>query len=158
MNTFLFTWNPNKFNWSDLPEAIVKVNTSKVYDMSWSCGNAKRISIGDIFFLMRLGVPPKGIIGVGQMLSKPYDLPHWDEEKAKYGKKSCYVDLLYWQLNESPLVDATILQTDKKTKKFNWFPRASGILVPQDIADYILKKIEKQSGSEFNPCRMKALQ
>lgn len=157
MNTFLLTWNPKKFDWSDLPEAIVKVNTSKVYDMSWSCGNTKKISIGDIIFLMRLAVPPKGIVGVGQVLSKPYYLPHWDEEKAKDGKKALSVDLLFRQLDEAPFLDETILKMDKETKKFNWFPMASGVLVPEDIAAYILKRIEKQSGSEFEPLSHESL-
>jgi 5-methylcytosine-specific restriction protein A len=157
MSTFLFTWNPSKWHWSDLPEAVVKVNTNEDYDIYWSCGNTKKISIGDTFLLMRLGVPPKGIIGLGQVLSKPYYLPHWDEEKAKDGKMALRVDLLFRQLSESPLVDETTLKTDKETKQFDWFPQALGVLVPQNIAARILKMIEQQSESKFVPLSPESL-
>lgn len=158
MNTFLFTWNPAKWHWSDLPTAVVKVNTGEDYDIYWSCGNTKKIQIGDTFLLMRLGVPPKGIIGLGQVLSKPYYLPHWDEEKARDGKMALRVDLLFCQLSESPLVDEITLKTEKETKQFDWFPQASGIYVPQSVAVHILNIIEKQSASKYEPLPRESLE
>jgi len=65
LNSYLYTWNPTKWDWSDLQEAIYLVNNDKQYDMYWSCGNTKRIVIGDMFFLARVGTEPKGIIGCG---------------------------------------------------------------------------------------------
>jgi len=149
MNTYLFIWNPSKWLWSDLPEAVVKVNTGEDYNMRWSCGNTKKIQIGDVFLLMRLGVPPKGIIGFGQILSRPYSQPHWDEEKARDGKTALRVDLLFNQLSDSPLVAEKTLKTDKETKQFDWFPQASGILIPQIIATHILRMIEKQTETKY---------
>lgn len=157
MNTFLFTWNPSKWHWSDLPEAVVKVNTGEVYVIDWRYGNTKKIQIGDTFLLMRLGVPPKGIIGLGQVLSKPYYLPHWDEEKARDGKMAPWVDLLFSRLSESPLVDETTLKTDKAIMQFDWYPQASGVLVPQSIAAQILNMIEKQSKSKYEPLTPESL-
>lgn len=152
MNTYLFTWNPSKWHWSDLPEAIVKVNTDEVYDIYWSCGNTKKIQIGDAFFLMRLGVPQKkGIIGFGQVLSRPYSLPHWDEEKARAGKTALRVDLLFKALSDTALVDEKTLKTDIEIKQFNWFPQASGILIPPHIANHILGVIEEQTKSKYKP-------
>ncbi len=151
MNTYLFTWNPSKWHWHDLPEAVVKVNTGEDYYFRWSCGNRKNIQIGDTFLLMKLGVPPKGIIALGQVLSNPYSLPHWDELKARDGKTALRVDLLFSQLSDFPIVEEKTLKTDKTTMKFNWFPEASGVLVPQGIADYIVKIIEKQSKIKYKP-------
>ncbi|MEW6738299.1 MAG: HNH endonuclease [Nitrospirota bacterium] len=132
-----------------MPEAVVKVNTGEYYDISWNCGNTKKIQIGDTFLLMRLGLPPKGIIGVGQVLSKPHFLPHWDEEKAKEGKTALFADLLFDQLSEPPFIDENALKTDEETRQFKWFPQSSGILVPQSIADNILRRIEKQSRTKY---------
>ena len=145
MNTYLFAWNPEKWHWSDLSEAVYRVNTGEHYYDSWSTGNTKRIQIGDRFFLMRLGVPPKGIVGLGQILSEPRLLPHWDKEKAQVGKTALKVDLLFDQLSELPFVDADVLMLDNVTKEFGWLPQASGVLVPREIADYVTTMIESNS-------------
>lgn len=71
MSAYLYTWNPNKWDWKDFQYAVYCMNNDEPYDRRWSCGNTKRIVIGDLFFLMRLGVEPKGIIGCGYVLSIP---------------------------------------------------------------------------------------
>ncbi|HCT99522.1 MAG TPA: hypothetical protein DF614_05530, partial [Methylococcaceae bacterium] len=65
MASFLYTWNPEYWNWLDFQDAVYRVNNKKQYDIRWSCGKTKRINTGDLFFLMRLGIEPKGIIGCG---------------------------------------------------------------------------------------------
>ena len=80
MSSYLYTWNPTKWNWSDLQDAIYRVNNNEQYDTYWSCGNTKRIAIGDMFFLMRLGVEPKGIIGCGYISY----IPHLSHHGAEY--------------------------------------------------------------------------
>ena len=151
MNTYLFAWNPEKWHWSDLPEAVYRVNTGDHYYDSWSTGNTKRIQIGDRFFLMRLGVPPKGIMGLGQILSEPHLLPHWDKQKALVGKTALRVDLLFDQLSELPFVNEDTLTTEKVTKEFGWFPQASGVLVPREIAEYVTSMIETNSRTKYKP-------
>lgn len=86
MSAYLYTWNPKRWKWADQPEAICRIGDGEQYDIYWSCGNTKKIVVGDIFFLIKLGVEPKGIIGCGYISSVPYPLPHWDEEKARQGK------------------------------------------------------------------------
>ena len=86
-NAFLYLWNPKKWDWCDLQDAIYGVNNGDIYDMYWNCGNTKKIQIGDFFFLMRLGEEPKGIIGCGYVSSLPRLLTHWDDELAQAGKK-----------------------------------------------------------------------
>ena len=108
MATFLYTWNPKKWNWSDLQEAIYHVNNHKPYDMRWSCGNTKRISLGDAFFLIRLGVEPKGIIGY--VTSQPYLFQHWDEGQAKQGKEILGTDLLFKSLSDVPIFSIDYLK------------------------------------------------
>ncbi len=35
MAAFLYTWNPKRWNWLDLQDAIYHVNNNKPYDMRW---------------------------------------------------------------------------------------------------------------------------
>ena len=64
MSAYLYAWNPRRWNWKDLQEGIAYVNNDERYDRPWRC-RTRKIAIGDLFFLMRLGLEPKGIIGCG---------------------------------------------------------------------------------------------
>jgi len=146
MNTYLFTWNPQKWNWTDLPEAVYKVNTGEDYYDYWNCGNTKRIETGDRFLLMKLGKHPKGIIGAGQIISEPYLRPHWEEVKANKGKMALRADLLFTTLCETPIIDEQGLRTKPSLELFDWFPRSSGVSVPDNISEAVFKIIEKEIG------------
>jgi 5-methylcytosine-specific restriction enzyme A len=143
MGAYLYTWNPNRWDWSDLQDAIFRVNNGKQYDMYWSCGNTKRIDVRDRFFLMRLGIEPKGIIACGYVLSKPYLLPHWDEEKAKAGEESLRTDLLFQALASEPSITLTQLQEDYPNYK--WTPQVSGLSIPDNISEKLWSLIQTDS-------------
>jgi 5-methylcytosine-specific restriction protein A len=149
MSAYLYTWNPNKWTWSDLQDAIYRVNNGKQYDMHWSCGNTKRITIGDMFFLMRLGVEPKGIIGCGYVSSTPYDLPHWDEDRATLGQTALRTDLLFKSLSDHPILPLEFLQDSHP--EYNWTPQAGGISIPDDVASELLAPIQDDKRFEFAP-------
>ena len=87
MSTYLFAWNPKRWAWTDLDAQIEQVGLSGHTDDRWSSGNTKQIPPGSRFFLIRLGLEPKGIIGSGVTLSAPDYGPHWDEDKAASGEK-----------------------------------------------------------------------
>lgn len=147
MNAYLYTWNPKKWNWSDLQDAIYRVNNEELYDTYWSCGNTKRIVIGDIFFLIRLGVEPKGIVGCGYISSPPYDLPHWDESKAAEGKTTPRTDLLFKALSDAPIVSLEYLED--RFPNYNWTPQAGGLSIPENIANEIYALIQSNSSFRF---------
>jgi 5-methylcytosine-specific restriction protein A len=146
MSSYLFTWNPKKWQWHDLPHAIVAVNNNQKYIYYWSCGATKSISAGDMFFLMKLGLEPKGIIGMGQILSSPYPLKHWNEEKAAKGKIALRVDLLFRVLSDVPLVELSELR-DKYNHE--WLPQASGTRVPDDISSSLWSQVENITGDKY---------
>lgn len=110
MNAYLFTWNPKRWAWLDLADAVYRVNNGDQYEIYWSCGNTKRIAVGDTFFLMRLGVDPKGIIGCGYISSTPFPLPHWDAIKSAEGKTALRADLFFKALSDDPIFPLTELQ------------------------------------------------
>ena len=80
MSTFLFAWNPKKWDWKerDLTKKILKVAANGSAEDSWSCGNRKELPLGSRFFLIRLGKDPKGIVGSGLTTTDPELGPHWN--------------------------------------------------------------------------------
>ncbi len=115
--------------------------------MYWSCGNTKRISTGDMFFLMKLGVEPKGIIGCGYISSEPYDLPHWDAVKAAEGKTTLRTDLLFKSLSEEPILTLEYLQD--RFPDYRWTPQVGGLSMPDDVADEIFAYIQGNNSLQF---------
>lgn len=148
MNSYLYAWNPKKLNWSDLQDAICRVNNDEQYDIYWSCGNTKRIAIGDMFFLMRLGVEPKGIIGCGYISSAPYDLLHWEVEKAAEGKTALRTDLLFKSLSEEPILPLDYLLD--KYPNYKWTPQVGGLTIPDEIALELLSQIMSDERFKFH--------
>ena len=140
MSAYLYTWNPKRWNWNDLQEGISYVNKDERYDTRWSCGNTKRITIGDFFFLMRLGVEPKGIIGCGYVSSIPCEGPHWGQGQNSEGKMALYTDLLFTILSEYPIIDLGQLRHEHPG--CNWTPQSSGTSIPENVASQLMSIIQ----------------
>lgn len=149
MTALLYTWNPKLWNWSDQQDAIYRVNNGKLYDIEWSCGNTKHIEIGDTFFLARLGVESKGIIGCGYITSKPYPLAHWDAEKASEGKQALRTDLLFKALSDEPIFPLSYLQDNYPN--YRWTPQTGGLSIPEDIAEELFSIIQQGKNFDFIP-------
>lgn len=137
MATYLFVWNPLRFNWTNLSEEAAAIKSGKVIERAWSCGNSKRIRPGDRAFTIKLGKEkPKGIIASGTVISYPYKSEHWDEEKARSGKTTLNVnvrmDVLLNPYKDEILRD-TILESPP-FDKMNWNIQRSGVRIPDEIA------------------------
>ena len=129
MTTVLLTWNPKKYNWVALPAAVVTANQTGHYDDRWSCGVRTKIGPGDRFFLMRLGIEPKGILGSGFIASRPDSGQHWEKpaENAKY------VDIYFDVLSEEPLIPLKRL-LEPPFSSFNFTPQPSGNSITPNVA------------------------
>lgn len=147
MSAYLYTWNPKKWPWPDRADAVYRVTNGKPYDMYWSCGRTKRIEIGDVFFLLRLGQPPKGIIGCGYVSSIPYPLPHWDKEKLAQNKTALRTDLLFKVLADAPLIPLTVLQD--RYPEYNWTPQGTGLSIPDPIAGELFAELQSGDVTGF---------
>ena len=150
MKTILFTWNPNKWKWDDLPQAVCDANKDGFYLSQWSCGSARHIERGDRAFLIRLGVVPKGIIGSGVIASEPFQGPHWDQTRAENGEQVYRVKIVFDVLNDVPLLSEQDLNTGV-LGGHNWFPQASGTQIPQDIASALEGIWEERTSIKFDP-------
>ena len=149
MSAYLYTWNPNNWKWVDLQEAIFRVNNGEEYNRYWSCGVTKRIAPGDTFLLVRLGVEPKGIIGVGYVTSAPYLRPHWDEARKAAGETALRTDLLYKVLSEKPII--SMVELSRRFPQHNWTPQSSGTSIPETIAAELIAEIQSDQRFNFEP-------
>jgi 5-methylcytosine-specific restriction protein B len=48
---------------------------------------------GHTVYLVRVGVPPRGIVARGTGLKAPYEAPHYDPARAKAADTAYYVDV-----------------------------------------------------------------
>jgi len=131
--TILLAWNPRKWPWSDLAEQLQAIREHGSMDDRWGCGNRKRIAVGSRVFLIRLGVPPKGIMASGWTISPPYEGEDWDAARARRGRPCHFVDVTFDQLFAEPRIPLTALQ-NAPFAKFHWAIQMSGVIIPQEIA------------------------
>lgn len=139
MNTFLLTWNKEKWNWKELDKASKITKAEKLYSERWSC-NTKQIHTGDRVFLIKLGKDPRGIIASGYVTSELYDSEHWDEEKRLKGitvkRVNVDFDIVLNPDNEE------ILNIEELNKGIlanqHWSSQSSGIR----IRDEVIKELE----------------
>ena len=135
INTFLFAWNPNRWDWVDLQASIDHLENIGYVEIRWSCGNSKSIKKGDRVFLIRLGEEPRGIIGSGYAKTSYYVAAHWDGTK---GKTTNYIDIEFDILinpENSVLFDKDYLDKIDKKNTQQWFPQQSGISLKPEIID-----------------------
>ena len=110
---------------------------------AWSCVSHKQVDVGDRAFLVRVGVPPRGIMGSGYITSLPYLAPHWsNEEKTVYRVNIDFEILLNPDDEEILTLDSLKLKT--KVKQV-WTPQSSGILIKKEITGGL-----ERAWDEFN--------
>ncbi len=136
--------------WNDLPQAVYETNVEGQYQDHWTCGNTRNIAPGDRLFLMRLSVPPKGLIGSGIVISAPFEGLHWLPDQAAQGIKVYRVNGIFDVLCESPLLNEHALKTGKLSE-FNWFPQGSGTRIPDEIARELEVQWSKVTETTYIP-------
>lgn len=133
MNTYLFAWNPHKWNWSDLNLDIETLNNTGNVILKWSCVSYRQIKPGDRAFLVRLGVEPKGIMGSGTVISEPFLSQHWSGEDKLVQRVVIEFDTLLDPESES-LLSLEVLNHGELSKQ-EWTPQSSGISIQSELTD-----------------------
>ncbi len=137
MNTYLLTWNPDKWPWSNLDECIDNVKQHGVHSARWSCGQNKRIARGDRVFLIRLGKEPRGIVASGWARSSVFEDEHWEGPRRRQGKLALYVNVDFDVLLNADLREP-ILERNKLNvgvlARMHWDSQTSGISIPDEVA------------------------
>ena len=132
--TILLAWNPRKWPWDDFAEQELAVREHGAVDERWGCGNRKRIPVGTRFFLIRLGVPPKGIIASGWTISAPYEHEEeWDANRGARTRPYHLVDITFDKLFAEPPLPLAVLQR-APFANFHWAIQMSGVIISPAIA------------------------
>ncbi|WP_376792145.1 phospholipase D-like domain-containing protein [Thermoflexus sp.] len=154
---FLFTWNPrnhptmNESRWKKL---VKKFMRKRHGELEWSCGNRKdpqKIPRGAMAFIIRLGVPDKGIVAIGRTTGKAWFDEDW-RPKAPYAshapdrrREVLYAELRLEELWERPVV--TLDELRDKWPRINWSPHTSGIAIPAGVARKLWKLCKRRATS-----------
>jgi 5-methylcytosine-specific restriction protein A len=138
MATYLLTWNPNSWNWGDLPDVLLAVRQGRAADRRWSCGNTKSVPLGARVFLLRQGVEPKGIIASGWVIEATFEGPHWNADRAASGDVANFVRFVFEiLLDPSPGADPPLDSRGFHASPLadvNWSTPASGIRLVEPAA------------------------
>lgn len=131
--TYLFAWNPERFDWTTLDDQIVTVRDSGVVDDTWSCGSVRSIPVGSRFFLIRLAQEPRGLVGSGVTVGDVQEAPHWDEQRAHSGETARRVAIQFDVLSRTPIMRRSELNAPP-FDGVSWDTQMSGIKIPADVA------------------------
>jgi 5-methylcytosine-specific restriction enzyme A len=138
MATYLLTWNPDSWLWSDLPACLLALRQGRVTERRWSCGNTKSVPLGARVFLLRQGVEPKGIIASGWVTKATHEGPHWDAARAASGDVANFVHFAFEILLDSRRGGDTPLDVRRFSSgplaDVNWSTPASGIRLSEAAA------------------------
>jgi hypothetical protein len=134
MATYVFAWNPRLWGWAELASERRTIVRRGHVDIEWACGRTRALEPGSRAFFVRLGVPPKGLIGAGYTLSAPWEDVHWLADKAAKGATTHYLKLRLEFLQDTPLIRLDEL-AHPPFRRFRWAVRQSGTRMPSSIAD-----------------------
>jgi 5-methylcytosine-specific restriction protein A len=147
MRTFLFTWNPNIWDWDEhvFRKTINEIEAKGFSKDRWSTGKRKKdLPRGSRFFLLRLGKDPKGIIGSGWTVSKiPYEDEPWNEAH----KKDWYVEVKFDALYKEPVIPLNYLQNTSPFDQVEckWTPQTSALEITK-VAEALEREWAKMIG------------
>lgn len=132
MKTFLFTWNPNKWNWTTLEQSIDHLEQTGRTIEKWTVSAHRKIQPGDRAFLMRLGKEPKGIMAAGYVDTPPFLSKHWIEDKLVHRVMIDFESII--NPEKEQLLSLDILNQGN-LEKVTWTPQSSGVEINSDVVD-----------------------
>ena len=136
MATYLFTWNPRKWDWKNLDQQVKICNRAGHVLEGWSCGLRKNIQPGDRAFMLCQGKGPRGIMASGRVVTDREEHRHWDKSKAKLGRKATVVDI-DWDVLINPMKGPIFVRARLNEAAFAgmfWDPQSSGTRIPDAVA------------------------
>ena len=130
-NTFLFSWNPIKYDWSNLEEQIELLKQGGKVEESWTCASHKKVKPGDRAFVTYVGAEPRGVFASGNVSSEPFI------GKNRKGNDAYRVliefDVLLNPATES-ILTLDILNMGPMSKQV-WTPQSSGISIKPELVE-----------------------
>jgi len=136
MPTYILTWNPDTWKWTDLSNTIARIRRGDSVTQRWSSGNTKKIPVGSRVLLLRQGPEPRGIMASGWTTAPVEELPHWDATRAQRGDMTNYVQFAVDTLLD-PETESLLDPRDFPAggvRDVYWALPASGISIPVSAA------------------------
>jgi hypothetical protein len=133
MPAYMLTWNPRRWEWSDLDAKIKLSRKQGFLDLRWSLGiNFRQIKEGSRVFLLRQALEPKGIMASGQVTSEPFEDEHFADPK----KVAWYVEVRFEFLLSPKKEILPLGSLDRgQLRDVHWGMQSSGTAMPQVSAD-----------------------
>lgn len=129
--TFLFAWNPVKFEWPEIGELSWQLRQGKKVIEDWSCASHKKIKKGNRAFVSHVGAEPRGLFASGFVASDPFI------SRNKNGKEHYRVlidfDVLLVPATEK-ILTLDILKIGRLEKQ-TWAPQGSGIVIKPELVE-----------------------
>jgi hypothetical protein len=130
MNTYLFAWNPVKYEWHGIDECIEALKRGESVKEDWSCAS-KKVKPGDRAFLSVVGAEPRGIFASGYVAS---DLFLGKNHRGHMANRVMIAfDVLLNPAKES-ILTLDILNIGNLEKQL-WTPQASGISIRPGLVE-----------------------
>ena len=145
MNTYLFIWNPTKWDWTYIDEQIKQLQQGSDVVEDWATDRKKEIGKGDRFILVRVGSHPKGVIGIGEISKDIFTRKHWSSDHDKKDKTLNFVELKFQALNREPLLSLDYLESNFSNVK--WTPQSNGNFISQEISSAIFQELTTNTHS-----------
>ena len=155
--SWLLTWNPKRWDWTDFKDAVEKTKNNEVYTENWSCNNT-HVKVGDRVFLTKLGTDDNGIIASGYVYRESFEDLHWDESLANKGKTIRRIGVNFDTIidfeKDDFLRQKLLMEMFPKQK---WNPQGSGIEIKKEyvqdlenVWNSIIKKDGKMIEKKFS--------
>ena len=136
-NTWLLTYNPVRFYWSDYDDAVALTKAGKGYCTVWNCAN-RHAKVGDRVFMVKLGdgSSQKGIFATGYIISDFWEGENFDSTKDN---NIMYVDIVLTKILDYRTDNIiTIDELNAKFPEQKWNPQGSGISIKPDAARWLI--------------------
>jgi 5-methylcytosine-specific restriction enzyme A len=133
MNSYLFAWNPAKWNWTSLEDAVQQLKEKGHFTQMWSCISRKTIQPGDRAFIVKLGTEPKGIFASGTVSTYPFLARHWSGEDRDVNRVMIDFDVLL-NPEKDTILGLDIFKVGGLSKQ-TWTPQSSGISIKSEVVD-----------------------
>lgn len=154
---FLLTWNPNNWEWTDLPQSVYATGEGQLVDERWSTGSrTSGIQPGDLVFLLRQGEEPRGIIGSGEAVDFYgegaisgeiiYTDQHWDGTD----RTANYVNVL-WNRLVDPEDGLRLEELQAEFPDQHWTPFSSGTEIKPELVAALQDKWSDHVRSAIEP-------
>ena len=151
MAAYLFSWDPNKWDWQNLKEQADAQQMGAPVIRMWACGDARRIFAGDRIFIIRQSKEPRGIFASGEVTRGSYEIANANIQDAQHGRNTLVVDFKFDYLTDANK-QVVIPRTDLRggaLSKFIWDIKVSGTKIPDNVAAELEKLWTKKKAKAF---------